>query len=284
MLRRRRNTGAWAGEGLVFVTGHPRSGTTVLGRLLGSHPDVGYWEETGLVRALATMHADLTRLERHAAVDALISGGLRVGNSKVRLEPTDDQSHAADERAVLIARGVLAELVDHFRSMSGRPIVVDKTPGTMADLPIVRALVPDATVVHIIRDPRDVAGSAKARYLMIKSPRRPDWLPPSDDDVITAVARNWLQVIGWGIAAEAAGSRIVRVRYEELAASPESVARGLVDRLGLRWSPRVDEFIRTAMDAGRARAWPERLTDDEVAAVEPVAGEMMRRLGYDPSA
>lgn len=124
-------------RGIVFVVGFPRSGTTLLGQVLGAHSAVVAVEEKPLLaQALAEFAQAPGGLARLAAADAATVA-----------------RHRAAYFEALRAEGV--EAADR--------VVVDQTPLHLLHLPIVARLFPESRVVFALRDPRDVVLSCFRR-------------------------------------------------------------------------------------------------------------------------
>ncbi|MCB1234088.1 MAG: sulfotransferase, partial [Verrucomicrobiae bacterium] len=123
----------------ILLLGAPRSGTTMLGNLLAGHPAVAYWEEP--------------------------RGVWTAGNAYRR-----DDSLAETDLTPRIARRIDAAFAD-FLSRSGRARFLEKTPGNLLRLRFIRALYPDALLIHLTRDPRAVVRSGLA---MLSTPPRMD--------------------------------------------------------------------------------------------------------------
>jgi tetratricopeptide (TPR) repeat protein len=105
-----------ARPGPVFVVGLPRSGTTLVERIIAAHPDaVGIGERDDIER---------------------LSVQLRAGGEPAALAET-----------------YLAETMELAR---GKRLVVDKTPTNFLHLGMIARLLPGARIIHIRRDLRDV--------------------------------------------------------------------------------------------------------------------------------
>lgn len=296
MLRRTaRKSEAWQGEDLVFLVGHPRSGTTFLGRLLGAHPSIGYWEEAALIHVAAQFHQTLRDLHRHLQVDAGLDVLRLTERDSTRAQfPLDDEAtDEADRRALAHTREVVKRLVDDFRSRSGRPMVLEKTPAAVGMLQPMAALLPDARAVHIVRDPRDIVASMQR---ITRQKGRPEFIP-AEGDVVDVTARQWLELVsnGLDVGARLGGSVVHVLRHEDLVADPKVHVGRLLDFLGLPWCREIDEFLAAGMpppkpkknralsgiDPGRSGVWAERLTPEDAARVVSLAGGLMARLGYE---
>ena len=126
---------AQAGPMPIFVVGMPRSGTTLLERVLGSHPMV----------ASAGELADLPRQLRWVAD--------RHGHA---LLDQDLLAAAADVDDELLGRRYLEQ--SQWRA-SGRPFYVDKLPHNFLLAGFIRRALPQAKLVHVVREPMDVCFS-----------------------------------------------------------------------------------------------------------------------------
>ncbi len=107
------------GTGLVFITGLPRSGTTLLDRMLAAHPDIQVLEE----------------LEGLHMAEAALAGGA-----------------APDE-----ARREYWEFVNRHVDLRPGATIVDKNPMHVMHLDVLPRLFPRARVVFMLRHPYDAA-------------------------------------------------------------------------------------------------------------------------------
>src|SRR5262249_30900513 len=91
----------------------------------------------------------------------------------------------------------------------GAKFLVEKTPDHGLHLPLIHALFPDAAVVHLLRDGRDVAASLCAARLR---PWGRAWASATVDEAATRWC-HWVTAIEKGLALS---GRTLTVRYEEL--------------------------------------------------------------------
>jgi lipopolysaccharide transport system permease protein len=276
-------SGGWAGDGLLLVVGHPRSGTTFLGKVLGAHPDAVYIEEPGFGSfALRTLR-EIRGKRRHVAHDTAldpVTTAKTFASIKLDAEPDPAERRAAMQQV----RQIVGGLVEMARARTGGArIVIDKTPGQVGMLDDILGVLPHARVIHIIRDPRAVYRSAR-EWTTKYGP--PEWLTTEGDDLASAVGTSWVRHVSHGIAAEEAhGAKIARVRYEDLLADPEPCTKRLLEHMGLPWCAEVAQALTSAWGTGaeafRADAWTTEISRDERRRVEEAAGSLLDELGYE---
>jgi hypothetical protein len=130
------------GQGLVFLLGLPRSGTTLLSVMLDNHPDIASPPEPWVMLALA----ELGKVPmRHPANSAIL--GFAV-----------DRFAGQDDR-ILAARAAGAALYQTYLRRHGARIFVDKTPRYALIPEFLISVFPKARFIWLRRDPMDIAAS-----------------------------------------------------------------------------------------------------------------------------
>lgn len=193
----------------VFVIGLPRSGTTLLERMLAAHPAiVGVGEQPfarqGLLQALA-------------AGDGL----------------PDHLSPAAIAAAAHWHLGQLEERLQRQANTRHGERIVDKLPDNYLLAGWIKIAFPDAILIHSLRDPRDVAWSCWSTHFA-----KIDWSLKLEH-IIHRIEQHRLLMRHWRASL---GSSLVEVRHERLVAEPEVQLRRLLAALGLDWHPDVLDF------------------------------------------
>jgi hypothetical protein len=239
-------------ERLVFVFGCPRSGTTFLAGAIGAVPG---FVDLGEVHPLKAAIPQLSRLEAAAAAPRL------------------------------------RRILDRVRRLGlvGSRRGVEQTPETAFVLPAVARAFPEATLVHAVRDGRDVvcsllergwlsqgrdgrddAGTAygpQARF-WVEPGREPEFEEASD---ARRAAWAWRRYAG---AVRESGVRCHEVRYESLGESAGTLA-GI---LGCEERPLAAALGRAhSASVGRHRL---ELSPQELAEVEAEAGALLAAIGY----
>ncbi|HEY3534882.1 MAG TPA: sulfotransferase [Pedococcus sp.] len=189
--------------GPIFVVGCQRSGTTMLRLLLDSHSRISCGPETRFLE-------DLERI---------------VGRDWKRLSQYGFEQEEWLRRIAAFFGGV-----QHDYAVSrGKQRWADKSPRYAMKLDFVTRVFPDAQVVHLIRDGRDVAVSHRKRFGYWSS-------------VKSSV--KWPRYIATARAAGLAmpPGRYHEVRYERLVADQEATVRELMDFLGEEFEPGMLDF------------------------------------------
>src|SRR4051794_2636777 len=245
---------------MIFAFGARRSGTWWLQRILTAHPEVAeipsetYLFELGVRPLLERFHhgakSSQTVAELYADRDTVLDG-------------------ARD-----FCDRVLAPYLE-----PGSRYLSERSPGHAKAVDVIADVYPDARLIHIIRDGRDVARSLVAR----------DWGP----DSVAEAAREWRDCI-LQARAHAPEGRYLEVSYESLLGDLEGGIRTIYAWLGL---PAGDAIVEDALAVARRPMnedpkapriahgkWRDHFSDEEVEAFEDEAGELMAELGYERAA
>jgi Sulfotransferase family len=274
----------------LFVVGCPRSGTTLLRRIIGAHPEVAMLPETHWIPRLARRGHGIGTdgLVTHELVDWLV-GYHRF--PALMLEP--------GEARELVELGVtypefVAALFDLYGSKQMKPLVAEKTPSYVAEIPTLHALFPKARIVHIVRDGRNVCLS------VLNWKRRAEWFTRRfrtwrDDPLVTA-ALWWKRFVSLGRedGAQLGAHLYHELRYEALVANPEGAVRALCTFLEVEFDERMLRFHegKTRPDPGLSangaylpitpglRDWRTQLPFNDLEVFEAAAGDLLDDLGY----
>jgi hypothetical protein len=241
---------------MVFVFGSPRSGTTFLARAIGSCPG---FVDLGEVAPLKAAIPELVRLESDGAAARIM-------------------------RILTIARRL---------GLAGGLRAVEQTPETAFIVEAVVRAFPQAKLIHIMRDGRDVVGSLLDRGWLrfgktaagnagqpFGSQRR-FWVEPARLAEFEAASEVRRAAWAWRryvIAGRSAGPNVHEVRYERLTADYETVAAGLARHLEIPPDPLARALSAVHGDSvGRFR---RELSPGALAEVDDEAGPLLRALGY----
>lgn len=246
----------------LFLLGFPRSGTTLLDRMLSAHPGVVSIEEQ---ETLVDAHRDFV-----VAEDGL-----------ARLSEIDERSRsgyaAAYRRRVADAAG------------RGAPVILDKLPLHSIFLPVIATLFPAARIIMVVRDPRDVCLSCFMQRFELNTAMA-HFL---DLELTAEYYRSVMELALDSL--ERFPIRYRQVRYEDLVSGPEPILRDLLSFMDLDWDGRVLDYLSRVpgshidtpsyrqvsrplyqTSVGRWRRYAEQL-----APVMEILAPLVTRLGYE---
>lgn len=158
----------------LFVGGTGRSGTTIVARLLGSHPDyhmvpieVRFIVDPGGLCDLVAGQCEFSRFEKlvtgrwwHRSLPDGQTRGLHKIIERAVLDESLARLRASfSDAPVVSARRFVSELLDPVAARASAAGWIEMTPPNVSRGKELRDLVPDMKLVHSIRDGRDVAAS-----------------------------------------------------------------------------------------------------------------------------
>lgn len=266
----------------VFIGGCERSGTTLLGAMLGGHPAYVCIPEM-------PFKFDLLRLSPNGSEGSVgTANSLRTlsQRSSFRIwELPIDLSTFVHEP--LSCGEFIERLVVAYGQKVAKPtpmVWIDHTPKNALYAATLFRTFPEAKMIHIVRDGRAVAASVLPL----------DWGP----NEIETAARFWAGRLAYGLMAESRWpDKVVRVYYEDLVQAPEVTLQKLCTALDLTYDPAMSQaagfqvpkytaqqhaLIGHAPDRSRVSGWETQLTPRQVEIFEYTTGDLLEMLGYTP--
>lgn len=253
---------------IAFIIGCARSGTSILGELIAAHPEVRYifeaheiWEQAG---------------------------------------PGENDSHrlTAEHATPEVRKRIRA----WFQAQQGTAsLIVEKCPRNVLRVPFLREVFPEAKILHIVRDGRDVAcsllpGIGGEGWHHLKPP---SWRQLfSEHQGIMRCALAWKQIMEIALD-DLTGVPHLQVQFEHLVAQPEEVAREVLQHLRLTDVPEVYRFCEKIQNqtahsyhaqhqtmwyrndhSRRVGRWRENLDEERQNVVQALLESTLVRLGY----
>lgn len=190
--------------GAIFIVGMPRTGTTLVERMLGRH------EEVRSAGELLTFG------------QVLASAARRAGSGQSLVEATLATDYSAVGRDYMRAPRQLT---------AGSPYFIDKMPINYMYCGMIRKALPQARIIHLVRDPMDCC-YAVYKTLFNEAYHFSYDLNELADYYIAyrEMMQHWHQVMP---------GQILDVRYEDLVTDTEAQAKRIVEHCGLDWQPAV---------------------------------------------
>jgi hypothetical protein len=291
----------------LFIVGAPRSGTSLLYKLLCLHPAAAWisnWSRraprVAAVAGLNRVAARFPTTRRSVwfgsdAANAYVYGRRRALWERLYPMPVEGEpvyrrcgigGDPAGGRFEDAQADCLRRAFAGLRRWSGGRVLISKRIANNQRIPFLAAAFPPARFVHLIRDGRAVAYSLTrvdwwedgVVWWYGDTPRR--WREGGGDPWELA-ATHWvreLASIGEGLGA-VAPERQLELRYEELVGDPVAVLRRVAGFAGLADDPAWVADLRRLRYPNKNEAWRERIDPAARDRVETIQREELLRLG-----
>ena len=270
----------------VFVLGCPRSGTTLLYHmLLSAGKFCIYRSETHAFNVLEPAYGDLSKRSNKkklmkAWLDSKLFQLSGLDAQEIEAKVMADCKNAGDFLRIVMGNIARKQDVDRW---------ADCTPDHLLYISRIKRTIPEALIVHIIRDGRDVALSLD----------RQAWVRPLPGDAerhLMVAALYWEWIVNRGSKeGRRLGKDYCEIRFEELVTDPRPVLHRLssfldqdlaYDRIRETAIGSVAEpntSFQSALDAeifNPVERWKEALSLDELRTMESLIGSTLRELSY----
>lgn len=272
----------------IFIVGVGRSGTSLLQSMLHAHQGIALLPETHFFRHYIA-HPCIRWRHQRDGVESFRST-LASDEEYQRADIPEEELLAPflNEAHPFDLSVVYTRLLGLYREREQVSVIGEKDPRLIDYLPQLRHVFPEARILHIVRDPRDVLLS---RINADWSAGRPDWL-----HMLTYRAQ---LARGHNQGRHSFGARYMEVRYEDLLAEPERVLRNVAKHVGFTYSDTMLAFQRSAeelvQESERAwkvetmgpllrnniGKWQNGLTDGQVRLTEHVCSKAFDWFEYE---
>jgi len=287
---------------VIFIVGNSRSGTSMMRRVLGNHPDIYMLEELHFFEQLWST-ADKEKVLSAGDADQLASRLLFIQRDGY-LAAMDTGKHLTEAKTItasiegpLYPHRVLNAFLFHETRKNGKTIPCEKTPQDIFYIGEILELFPDARIVNMVRDPRGVLLSQKRKWqrkkmgagFMTKKEQRRlriNYHP-------ITISKLWNSSIR--AAAKFKGhAQVHNVIFEQLVNASEQEVRSLCTFLGIEYQPSMLHIPQVGssneadmpeaygIKTERAGNWEKGgLNKAEVWFCQRICGEHMHLYGYD---
>jgi len=285
MAAHKSTSGAVRSMAPVFVLGCPRSGTTVLYHMLLSAGNFAVYRAESNV--FSVLQPRFGNLQRESNRRNLLNYWLRsklfqvtgLDAEQIRGKITDHCHGAGDFLRIVMEEMARQQGVERW---------ADCTPDHLLYIREIKRQIPDALIVHIIRDGRDVALSYAKQ----------GWAYPLPWDrraQLYVAGLFWEWIVGKGREyGRQLGPDYYELHYEDMVENPretllrlgEFVGQPLdydrIHQVGIGSVSEPNSSFSSDPAAGfhPVRRWAEKMTPDQLADFEALTGSFLEELGY----
>ncbi|HEY9078780.1 tetratricopeptide repeat-containing sulfotransferase family protein [Magnetovibrio sp.] len=203
----------------IFFIAFPRSGTTLMEMILGSHPAL---QTSGELAAMGAVMDSLNKV-----IGCQFDYPLQLDTL------TDAERRALGDIYWRCFEGELS-------APPGERTLIDKNPLNLLYLPLIRTVFPTAKIIMAIRDPRDVCVS---NFMQAFSPNV-FMIHMKDMPSTAQLYADYMAL--WRAARGTIGLDVFEYRYEDLIDDFTTTVGGVVSFLNLPWDDAVHDYQRTA--------------------------------------
>jgi len=227
---------------IVFIVGNSRSGTTMLASILGKHPDVFAFHELHFLEDIWVPGSLPEKVDKETAVKML---GILLHRERVGYHSHFDQHKFLDysceivnglEENDLKPSQIFLNFLYEEARLHGKTIPCEQTPRNLFYAREIIELYPEAHVINLVRDPRDVLLSQKNKWKrgLLGNKGIPFW------EVIRlklnyhpyTISRLWKSCVSYADKMEGV-ERFYSVRFEDIVSQPAIEIRKICNFIGI---------------------------------------------------
>jgi len=265
----------------VFIGGHPRSGTTLLGAMIGAHKSCICTPESQF--KIRVLRKNNIQIGENVRLDKALNAIKRDWRFKIwGLKINSYPSHE-----VKTYEGLLEYLIKQYALKTGKnnpDIWVDHTPSNIKNAERLLKLFSEVKFIHLVRDGRAVAASILPL----------DW----GANTIYKAALSWKKRLIENINVEnRLNNKILkRVKFEDLVQHPEKTIRDIcnfleidyqetmIEGTGFRtpaYTKKQHSLVGKGPTTSEISAWERLLSKRQIEIFESINSDLLTYLGYD---
>jgi len=260
---------------IFFIVGVQRSGTTLLQKLLSNHPDV-LMQKRSIAFRIITCFKNLYDLlpfnvkhDKNEFLKWLIKN-----DENGRLKKLIDYKNIEKYKNI---RDLIQKSIHKKINLHGKKIWGDKSPNLQHYLNDIMLLIPEAKIIHIVRDGRANTYSTSTRSYRNIELSAQEWV---DGNIFGLVNQDILGKENYKI-----------LKYENLLSQPQNELQSICEFLGI---PFVDSmmdlsiektsdrksYVKSFFDTSKINKWKEQFSLKEIKKIEKIQGELLMKFGY----
>ena len=197
----------------VFIVCLPRSGSTLLEQMLGSHPSIEPVGELPYIPAILRSFMEITSRRGKVSVPQAIAS-------------------ISDEQALLLAQDYLGRARLHRKT--DRPIFIDKLPQNWSNILFIRRILPQARFIDIRRPAMDCCFSNFSQSFTSAH---------ASSFALEDIGQSYVDYVRLMRHFDTVSSGLIHhVSYRALVDNPENALRPALGYLGLGWDNAIQSF------------------------------------------
>ncbi len=274
------------GDNLLFIIGFPRSGTKLLRNVLANHAEIFIAHELVFLPYILKRwdgYGDLSILENFRVMHREVLSTYyftAAANRGETLITAEEWHRNCDSFEPCAVHKALIRL--ETGAPDGRPLWLgDKSPNYTTHLKLIHGRIPEAKILHIVRDVRDAALSA--RKIWRKN--------------IFRFAQRWADGNRqlWKDLEQVPSTQYLEIRYEDLVTAPQTALNRISTFLETELDESLLKLRKPSENFGDAKhnygvvatntqKYRQQLSAKDVRKIERICADVLARYEYDTSA
>ena len=289
----------------IFIVGNSRSGTTLIGSILGLNSEVftfeelhffgSLWSPSDRDRQLAFQQAIFLAAKLLAIQDEDVISHkdpkLFINEAKIIIDSLNDRYYTATD--------ILQAFLTYAASKNNKSIPCEQTPRNVLYISELLEIYPHCHIINMVRDPRDVLLSQKYKWKIRflgagNIPYREAIRAWANYHAVT-MSKLWNANINSAIAHKNS-DRVLTIRFEDLITQPGTIIRQVCQSTGLEFAPAMLQVSQSeggvsshkkiasgqkGIDSKATGKWKQGgLSDTEIYLCQQITKENMQRHNY----
>lgn len=268
----------------VFMFGSARSGTSLLSRIVGSHPNIAVPFESQLYNTFYPWLPYYGNLKKEKNRRRLVRDMLCT-EDLLDWTPRPDEQKTLDAVTHFDFHGIVDALITEWAQQSGKQRWGEKTPWHIFFWREILEGFPDMKIIHIVRDGRDASLSWRAARF-----------GPKHIYHLALKWRHYLEQVD-EMKQDLGPNMVFELRYEDLLDDPEGITKRLCAFIDEEFSEEMLSFYREKVPyptdkqnlsnltrpliKSNKDKWRKAMSEREVRLFETVCGDLLKQYNYE---